>query len=69
LSILIEELEQAIRMLEPPFLGLPEHGWTPERLAYRRGARDAYAAVLEALRGVQAPEAITIAPSRQPPPE
>lgn len=38
----IRVLEATIKALTPPFLALPEHGLTPEKLAYRRGARDAY---------------------------
>jgi hypothetical protein len=41
---LIEKLEEAIKALEPP-----EHAWTAEGLAYRRGARDAYIELLKAL--------------------
>jgi len=46
---IIQGLRDAIRQLEPPFLALPEDGDTPETLAYRRGARDAYKNVLDAL--------------------
>lgn len=49
LSRIIEQLKEAAAELEPPFLALPEHGHTPESLAYRRGARDAYLQVIEAL--------------------
>jgi hypothetical protein len=35
-----------------PFLALPEHGWNPERLAYQRGARDAYKKVIDALKEI-----------------
>jgi hypothetical protein len=45
----IEELQEAVRALEPPFLALPERGETAEQMAYRRGARDAYVAVVTAL--------------------
>jgi hypothetical protein len=48
-SAVIAELEEAVRRLEPPFLALPEDGWTAEKLAYQRGARDAYLAVLKLL--------------------
>jgi hypothetical protein len=48
---LVAELEEAVRKLEPPFLALPERGETAETLAYRRGARDAYQAVIALLRG------------------
>jgi hypothetical protein len=47
---LIADLEEALRQLEPPFLALPERDETAEALAYRRGARDAYQAVLDALK-------------------
>lgn len=45
----IEELQAAIRALEPPFLALPERGETAEQMAYRRGVRDAYTKVLTVL--------------------
>jgi hypothetical protein len=48
---IVEELQGAIKALEAPFLAVPEHGYTPEKLAYRRGARDAYIEVLKALGG------------------
>ena len=48
---MVAELEEAVRKLEPPFLALPERGETTETLAYRRGARDAYQAVIALLRG------------------
>jgi hypothetical protein len=44
---LIEELQAAIDALHSPTL--PERGGTAENLAYRRGVRDAYVKVLEAL--------------------
>jgi hypothetical protein len=46
---IIADLEVAIDALAPPFLALPEHGYTAEVLAYRRGVRDAYSVVLKAL--------------------
>jgi hypothetical protein len=46
---IIDELKEAIKALEAPFLALPEHGLSSESEAYRRGARDAYILVLEAL--------------------
>lgn len=45
-----DEIEAAVKGLEPPFLALPEQGWTADKLAYQRGARDAYKAVLEVLK-------------------
>jgi hypothetical protein len=50
---IIEELQAAVRALEPPFLALPERGETAEQMAYRRGLRDAYTKVLIALNGVR----------------
>ena len=50
LTEVIEKLEFAIKALEPPFLALPEDGHTIESLAYRRGLRDAYQKVLDALK-------------------
>jgi hypothetical protein len=47
--VVIEQLRQAIKELEPPFLALPEAGGNPVILAYRRGARDAYQRVLDTL--------------------
>jgi hypothetical protein len=46
----IAELEAAEAKLAPPFLALPECGETADLLAYRRGARDAYRACLQALK-------------------
>jgi hypothetical protein len=46
---LIEQMEAAVKALEPPFLALPELGQTAEQMAYRRGVRDAYRAALEAI--------------------
>ena len=48
-----DQIEAAVEGLKPPFLALPEQGWTVEKLAYQRGARDAYKAVLDALREVK----------------
>ncbi len=51
---LIAELEAAAKALEPPFLALPEQGWTPEKMAYQRGAKHAYEAVISALKEADA---------------
>jgi hypothetical protein len=48
-AAMIDVMEAALKQVEPPFLALPERGETPETLAYRRGARDAYRGVIVAL--------------------
>lgn len=48
----IQGLEAAIKGLEPPFLALPEQGWSAEKLAYQRGARAAYGKVLACLKEI-----------------
>jgi hypothetical protein len=50
---IINELKEAIKALEAPFLALPEHGLSSESEAYRRGARDAYIIILKALEEVE----------------
>jgi hypothetical protein len=47
---IILELQEAIKRLEPPFLGLPEHGFTVESMAYRKGLYDAYVIVLKVIK-------------------
>lgn len=49
LPSILAALKDAVKGLEPPFLALPERGKTVESLAYQRGARDAYLAVIDAL--------------------
>jgi hypothetical protein len=49
LDQIIAELQAAVNVLAPPFLALPERGETAVTLAYRRGVRDAYIAVIAAL--------------------
>ena len=53
---IIAELETAAKALEPPFLALPEEGWTPEKLAYWRGAKHAHEAVISALKETAPPQ-------------
>lgn len=53
LLTIIEELEEAVKALDPPFLALPEDGWTLEKLAYQRGMKDAYTKVVVELRKVK----------------
>ena len=52
LESIIRELEQAAESLTPPFMTLPEDGVSGEKLAYRRGARDAYIKVVASLREI-----------------
>jgi hypothetical protein len=47
---IIAKLQGAIAALQEPFLALPEQGGITVALAYRKGLRDAYSAVLAALK-------------------
>jgi hypothetical protein len=49
-------LKEAIDHLKPPFLALPEEGYTREMLAYRNGAHDAYSIVLNLLAEIEKQE-------------
>jgi len=49
MELMKTELQAAADALKPPFLALPEQ-FTSEMLAYRRGARDAYLAVVRAFK-------------------
>ena len=52
LETMLSELQEAADNLKPPFLALPEEMST-EQAAYRRGARDAYLKVIEAIKEIK----------------